>query len=101
MRRVITKHISVLFLLLILTSVFAFSQELEKKHSILTDKFDVGIGFFYPSKTFKVGVNGSSDNNEIEFGEAFGLEDCTNKNKPPPSDSFEGLSAAFAFFTCN
>lgn len=75
MRRVITKHNSVIFLLLVLTSSLVYSQESEKKHSILTDKFNVGIGFFYPSKTFKVGVNGSSDNNEIEFGKAFGLED--------------------------
>lgn len=69
------KYISVIFLLLILTSSFAYSQEPEKKHSILTDKFTFGIGFFYPSKTFEVGVNGSTRNKEIEFGKAFGMED--------------------------
>lgn len=74
MTRGTIKHISVLFLLLVLTSSFVYSQEDEKKHAILTDKYTFGVGVFYPSKTFEAGVNGASKNKEFEFGKAFGME---------------------------
>lgn len=50
------------------------SQEV-KKHSILTDKYHVGIGVFIPQKNVKIGANGQSTNQEIDFGKSFHFKD--------------------------
>jgi len=58
-----------------LSSSFLFSQEDQEKHSILTDKYQFGIGIFYPSKSIDIGVDGSEpDDGDIEFGKAFGFD---------------------------
>lgn len=71
----IKKHNSVLLLLFIFVSSFVHSQEIQKKHAILTDKFDFEIGVFYPSKKIDVGVDGALTNKDIAFGKAFGLSE--------------------------
>lgn len=67
------KIIILLFLILTPSSLL-FSQETIEKHSILTDKYQFGIGFFYPSKSIDIGVDGSIPNDDIEFGNAFGFD---------------------------
>lgn len=69
------KHFSVSILLLFAAVTCSFAQDTESKHAILTNKLQLGIGLFYPSKTFDIGVNGSSRNDEIEFDETFDLKD--------------------------
>ena len=71
----IKKHNSALLLLLIFASSFVYSQEAQKKHPILTDKFDFEIGVFYPSKKLDIGVDGDFTNRDIEFEKAFGVKD--------------------------
>lgn len=44
------------------------------KNKILTSKFQVGIGLFIPTQKVKFGVSGSSENQEIEFGETFDFD---------------------------
>ncbi len=64
-----------LTLILILSGSNLFSQEETKKHSILTDKFQFEVGLFIPSKSIKIGADGSSPNNIIDFDETFKLND--------------------------
>jgi hypothetical protein len=74
MTRAIIKNIAVFFILQLLTSSLVYSQEYKQKHSILTDKFEFTVGVFYPSKTFDIGVNGTTTNGDIDFGQTFGIE---------------------------
>lgn len=71
-------------LLIILVSSLSYSQEdVEKptniedveKHAILSDKYQFGVGMFFPSKSISIGVDGSTPNEEIEFGKALGFND--------------------------
>ncbi|RXP45588.1 hypothetical protein EC396_15375 [Lutibacter sp. HS1-25] len=41
------------------------------KNPILTSKFQIGVGLFIPTQKVKFELNGSSENQEIEFGESF------------------------------
>jgi len=69
------RNVFILFFLLIASSFqLVFSQE-EEKHSILTDRFQFDIGIFIPSKTVKIGADGSTPNEDINFGESFQLND--------------------------
>ena len=69
------KNLFSFILILFLTSSSGlFSQETTEKHAILTDKFQFGIGFFYPSKSIDIGVDGSDPNDDIEFGKAFDFD---------------------------
>lgn len=69
------KYITVLLLLIVFTSSLVYSQETTKKHAILTDKFELAIGIFYPSKRINAGVDGSLENEDFEFGKGIGLKD--------------------------
>ncbi|UCE93479.1 MAG: hypothetical protein JSV73_11880 [Flavobacteriaceae bacterium] len=51
-----------------------FSQE-EAKNPILTDKFYIEAGAFFPSKNIKLGADASSPDDEIDFNETLGLND--------------------------
>lgn len=64
----------ILFILLLGLSSTAFSQE-EEKHPLLVDKFYIEAGAFFPSKNIKLGADASSPDDEINFGETFGLND--------------------------
>ncbi len=70
------KKIFILFLLFcIIPSKNVFSQEEAKKHPILTDKFRFEIGLFMPSKTVKIGADGSNPEGNIDFGNSFKFND--------------------------
>lgn len=58
-----------------ISSSWLYSKEDQEEHPILTDKFQLGIGTFFPSKTLDLKVDGSDPNENIEFGSAFGLND--------------------------
>ncbi len=50
-----------------------FSQEEREQHPLLTSKFQFEAGVFIPSKSVRISVDGSSPNNNIDFDEAFKL----------------------------
>lgn len=65
-----------LFVLFFLFSFVPFSRaQEEEKNPILNDHFYIEGGLFVPSKYVKLGANGSSKNDEINFGETFNLND--------------------------
>jgi opacity protein-like surface antigen len=53
------------------------AQEENEKNPILTNKFQLGIGLFIPNQNVKFGVNASSENNDIDFGETFDFSNST------------------------
>lgn len=74
------KKLLLLLIVVILSVPITFAQEretdtiisaTEKQHPILTDKFVFNAGLFIPTKTLKVRVDGSSENELIDFTEAF------------------------------
>ena len=69
------KNQVILSFIAILFSGFLFSQEESEKHPILTDRFQAEAGLFLPSKSIRIGADGSSENDEIDFDEAFKLND--------------------------
>ena len=64
----------ILFLFLFSLGFPAFSQE-DEKNPILTDKFYVEVGAFFPSKNVKLGADASSPEDEIDFNGSLGLND--------------------------
>ena len=67
-----------LMLLVILTLLIAAparAQSAEEYHPFLSDKFHLGIGFYYPNKSLKLRVDGSAPEEEIDFEEEFQLDD--------------------------
>ncbi len=52
---------------------FVKAQE-DNRNPILTSKFEFGIGVFSPSQVIRLGANGSTENDEIDFGNAFDLK---------------------------
>jgi hypothetical protein len=82
------KKISIYILFfLFISSQFVFAQEKNesKKHPILTSKFQLGVGMFIPNQKVKFSVDGSTDNNIIEFDESFDF----NNNSVRPQISFD------------
>lgn len=68
--------------LLIFTVLFIFQQNvlsqnkdsiIVDKHSILTDRYELGIGFFVNLKSVKLNVDGSLPSNPFDFGQTLGL----------------------------
>lgn len=55
------------------------------KNKILTSKFQIGIGLFIPTQKVKFAVSGSTENQEIEFGESFDF----NNNSLRPQFYFD------------
>jgi hypothetical protein len=53
---------------------FAFAQD-EDKNPLLTDQFYLEAGVFIPSKNINLGADGSTPNDEIDFGETFNFND--------------------------
>lgn len=52
----------------------AKAQETVDRNPILTTKLLVGVGVFSPSQTIRLGANGSTENDEIDFGKSFDLK---------------------------
>lgn len=70
------KTVCLLLLFFIITTI-SFSQDNTdepEKNPILTDKYQFGVGIFFPKKDFQLEVDGSSPNDEIEFGKALGFD---------------------------
>ncbi len=67
-------HLKYLLVLVVLISQFSFSQEEEKKHPLLTDRFVFVGGAFFPSKTLEFSVNGESIDYDFDLGAAFDLD---------------------------
>jgi len=53
----------------------AGAQSDDDFHPLLSDKFNIGIGVFYPKKSFKIRVDGSAPEEEIDFDETLGLDE--------------------------
>ena len=72
------KYIStVLFFLFVVSSQLLFAQknqENDTQYPILTDKFTFDVGVFFPVKNVKISINGSSNNDIIDFGNSFNFE---------------------------
>lgn len=69
-------------LILFICNFKSFSQDLEidsvqkasiktKKHPILEDRIISNVGLYVPSKSIKIGANGTNPNEEIDFGKDF------------------------------
>jgi len=59
----------------------AFSQQEDDKHPLLTDRFIIGAGWYFPARDVKLGIEGSVDleeQEEIDFDETLGLEKGEN-----------------------
>jgi len=69
------KLISLLCFFILLSNQWAFSQEDNEKHPILTDKYQFAAGLFYPSKSIGISAEGNLPVDDIDFGTAFGLDD--------------------------
>jgi len=72
-----------------ISSQFLFAQDEElkefTKNSILTSKFQIGVGMFIPTQKVKFGIDGSTNNNIIEFDETFDF----NNSSVRPQVSFD------------
>lgn len=65
-----------LTLILITLGSFHFNfAQTEDKNPILSDQFYLEAGVFIPSKNIKLGADGSTPNDEIDFGETFNFND--------------------------
>jgi len=75
------KSIFLLFFILSCPVLFSqeesdkISQDEGEKHPILSSKFQIQAGLFVPSKSVKIGADGSSPNDNINFSESFNLND--------------------------
>ena len=54
--------------------------QLEETNPILSDRFLVEAGVFIPSRVIKLGADGSSPNDKIDFSESFDFKD--NQSTP-------------------
>jgi hypothetical protein len=53
----------------------AVAQTGEDYHPFLTDKFNIGVGLFWPKKSINVGVDGTLPEEEFDFDETLGFDD--------------------------
>ena len=61
------------FLLLLIISQYSYAQTNDsfKAHPIMTDKFEISFGIFFPEETFKLKINGDTPGDEIDFNSQF------------------------------
>jgi len=69
------KNLFVFFLVAIVSFKFTYSQEEIDKNPILTDKFHIDAGAFFPAKKVKFGADASSPNDLINFSDSFDFND--------------------------
>lgn len=81
------KIILYISLFVLVSNQFVVAQTDSKvtKNPILTSKFQIGVGLFIPTQKVKLGIEGSSKNQEIEFGESFDF----NNNSLRPQFYFD------------
>lgn len=84
---IVKKIIQLISFLIIVSTHFAVAQTDTSftKNKILTSKFQIGVGLFIPTQIIKFGINGASENQEIEFGETFDF----NNNAVRPQFYFD------------
>ncbi|MGA9271241.1 MAG: hypothetical protein WBV45_11510 [Lutimonas sp.] len=71
------KLFTAIIVLLITQNVFAQEDE---RNPLLTDRFLIEGGIFIPAKSIKLGADGSTPNEEIDWGETFNFQD--NQSTP-------------------
>jgi hypothetical protein len=71
----LTTRLLVSAFLLSAISNSAFAQSADDYHPFLSDKFNLGIGAFWPSINLDLQVDGSVPEDEIDFDEALNLSD--------------------------
>ena len=68
-----------LWVLFILCASFcpaaSFAQTADDYHPFLSDRFNLGVGVYFPRKSLKIRVDGSHPEEEIDLDEALGLDD--------------------------
>ena len=74
------KAIIFILIFVLASNQLIFSQDSseekdEEKHQLLTDKFHFELGLFSLSKSIKVGADGTSSNQNIEFEDTFKFDD--------------------------
>jgi hypothetical protein len=60
---------------MVLSAASAMAQPIPEYHPFLGDKFNLGIGLFWPEKSIKVRVDGTVPEEQVDFGETFRLDD--------------------------
>lgn len=75
---------SILILALASFTSTAWAQDSAGQHPFLVDKFNLGLGLYWPKQSITIRVDGSSPEEEIDFDEALNLEDY----KTTPSLNF-------------
>ena len=80
------KKFLILFVALVILPIqLLLSQELTGQHPILTYRFQLGVGIYIPAQKVKFGVDGESENQEIEFDQTFDF----NNNRSTPNITFD------------
>jgi hypothetical protein len=68
-------YLTVFALAASLFSSSAVAQASDDYHPFLSDKFNIGIGMFFPKKDFTLRVDGAVPEEEIDFQESLALDD--------------------------
>lgn len=79
------KTLITILLLLIVSNQNLTAQEEVNKHPILTSKFQLGFGLYFPTQTVKFKVDGDSEDNGIQFDETFDF----NNSQITPDVNFD------------
>ncbi len=72
------KSLTVTFLICLLLSAgprSAEAQDDDSYHPYLSDRFNIGLGYYYPKKSLTLRVDGSSTERDIDFDESLKLDE--------------------------
>jgi len=80
----------------LISNQFVIAQDAEIKNPMLTSKFQLGVGIYIPSQKVKFSMDGSSDNQNIQFDENFDF----NNNQATPEVFFKWrFSKKWSFYS--
>lgn len=79
------KTLITILLYIIVCNQNLLAQEEVNKHPILTSKFQLGLGMYIPTQSVQFKVDGSSENQGIQFDETFDF----NNNQITPDINFD------------
>lgn len=74
-----------MMILIIISVQDSFGQEKESKHPVLTSKFHLGLGLYFPTQRVQFEVKAGSEDQGINFDESFDFND----NQITPDVNFE------------
>jgi len=77
--------ILLIFFIIISSQFMSAQEENDSKHQILTSKFQLGLGLYFPTQNVKFSASGNSDNQIIEFDKTFDF----NNNQVTPQVFFD------------